>query len=410
MNQKRLKKIIFFNDYATSQLKIPGYHRLLSDLHHRIWLNDIRGYVPIEDQYDVLCSSIEKMLKLPFEPHVIVTSGATEALAIATKTLRPTIVDIYSHNSIVCNLDIVPQVFYVEDKMKVFDSEGNSIGINTYPELDLSEYECITITSEPSFLPAGTSLAHHSKLFVREKVTPDKTVIVDYSQSAIWAIETDPFIEELYERNYKFCMAFGLHKKLGMYPGTGFLIWPREHEFNFKRLYRGGGGKDPFFTPYSGYFQAGTFDYAIINMLYLLSDKDRNLYSRRTSKEEGNILDFTTELLLTLEQRNETFLIQDLPEKNSSEPDKTCITIVDNEQVSQLILDISELQNIKVVSRSGKMCCDLFFDTVRNHNLFETKEPFDSYARFSCQHLQLFPQYYPELPDDMIIVDRNHTG
>jgi hypothetical protein len=404
MSSNKLKKIVFFNDYATSQIKVPNYHRLLERLHNRVWLNDIRSYVPLNDEYEILCISIQKMLKLPFLPHVIVTSGATEALAIATKTLKPSIVDIYSHNSVVCNLDCIPQVFYVEDKVKVNDINGNPVNVLTYPEITLSCYDSIVVTSEPSFLPAGTTLASNSRLFIREKAFKDKNIIVDYSQSASWKDETDPFIQELYERNYKFCMAFGLHKKLGMFPGTGFLIWPREHNFQFERLYRGGGGKEHFFTPYDGYFQAGTFDYAIINMLSLISENKKNRYGNILSEEEGDFGNFTSTLISCLTDRELTFSILNTPIETVGEDDVTLITAIDESgEVMQMVNDISELQDVKVIYRAGTMCCDLFFNTVKKHKLYTTEKPFDYYLRFSKIHLLNLPSHYNETPQNMFL-------
>jgi selenocysteine lyase/cysteine desulfurase len=362
---------IYLNANSTSWPKL----NIFSDEEFSLQNLDIRSDMRHYNDSD---TSFENLLKeyfgFPFDVGVIVTGGATEALNVAVNSMLSSIVnkdsiilvDFTSHDAITSALRNYSLRYKISDSsIMVYGFQeinllSNLLARNGYyviqnmaPSFGFPEYE-------------GPYKRSNGKINTQMEIYPPEGIILDASQYINWrpGIFNIPKLAKLADRT-PIMIAFGLHKKLRLLPGIGILVYNRNvvKPSYFKRCITGGGVPTPYKNDYSmSKFPAGTFNPTEYNRFYKILE---------TIVTTGNqkIVDTVAQIANIEVMQDLRMILQAQPDIHLFVTDNgRCFTLLDRDGgIEKSISTINryfEMRDLSPIYRTGKFCCELYFDTI----------------------------------------------
>jgi hypothetical protein len=305
---------------------------------------------------------------------VIVTGGATEALNVAVNSMLHSVinkesmvlVDVTSHDAITSALRNYSLRYKISDSsIMVYGFQE----INLLPNLLAKNGYYLIQNMAPSFgFPEleGAYKRSNGKINTQMGIYPPNGIILDASQYINWrpGIFNIPRLGRVAEHS-PVMIAFGLHKKLKLLPGIGFLVYNRNivKPSYFKRCITGGGVPTPYKNDYGmSKFPAGTFNPSEYNRFYKILETISTTKTQKIVDTIGQIanIEIMQDLRMILEAQKDIHLfITD---------NGRCFTLIDRDGGTERSLSIInryfDMRDLSPIYRTGKFCCELYFDTI----------------------------------------------
>lgn len=354
-----MSRPIYLDENATSSSKI--------DFSLRSPSKNLRSDFDAVKCEERLLDALRKEFEPPFEDlGVIVTSGATEALNVAVES----------------NLWVVPGNVYVDPTshnasylplligLGLFQGRSPHSKVNPIVKNMRIRRGLVLLNLSSSFVSV---LPHHDQKDLLPDIE-DSVVIIDASQYIQYGSDFR-FLKKIVEENANTMIAFGTHKKLLMDPGLGFLLYNKKTKdpSTFRRKIVGGlaGGEFNLGNSYgTGPFPAGTWDYRKLDEFMRAIENHIDSLRYTTPNESIRILDDLLEFLKTQDSEIITT------------PSGWCVRHPER-SLGELNGILTEYIDVhigrKVVYRSGRFCCDYYFETQE----FEHEHHREGFIRFS---------------------------
>ena len=359
---KTLEPIIYLDANATSWPKLPYLTQSLADKWNDIQQDpeilNIKSGFDSQLFYQSFKETLIKMFNIPFQFEYILHSGATEGLNI----VQHFFMDLQKEyrDKILMNYRNFFQDISHNSAISVIKSNCKYWGyLDTNHDYKKS---FLFLNHQSSFLPQEPDI-------LKELLdnSNDCFISLDLSQSIYHGFNFA--LEFPNQSANKIAFTFGLHKKLGLFPGTGITIFNWDYQLEPSRLKKTILGGDNSSIPFNKYFyntdtyyNSGTYNFVpFIFLQKILEFTDISVKPSQDtiylSEQKRDILDFLHK-----------YFLSNVPNKNIFK-NQNLLTIFPDESTSldDLIIHTYNFfeQNhpyAKVIYRAGRFCCDLWFE------------------------------------------------
>lgn len=355
-------KTVYLDQNATSYPKLDAYHAWMKEFSQNPAMLNSRSGLDLRELHERIKIKFKLRFKLPPIEYydLIFTRGATESLNIIAEHIKEN----FTSNIRGCNIYTNPSVHnaLLAPLLKVTKHKLEDIIPVSESPIPFEENvngNIILVNLRQSFGKATEryvyNLISHAK---------DSIIVLDASQLINWNYEFNNLnLEKPLAAGCEIFIAFSFHKSLGMEPGAGILV-RLSQKWNQKIprvIYGGIGGSEGFDSLYNytvSNYPAGTFDprhYLVFEKL--MEERDHNLFLHKDS-EARRIFDKIYQFMVG----NKAIVVI-----CHDGPTSMATYYHDEYTLGELTQRLDEWLEFEepgstFIYRTGKFCCNYFFD------------------------------------------------